>query len=116
MINYAENLDYRFGDYGGELIEQVSSKLGNSFTPKYNKSGVTFYGTNGRILKLVNRSTMLEVEFNVPVTKVLGVSVLTDNEAIDKHMGTCRWIYRGDSLFTILELVEEAKDNYNLYG
>ena len=55
---------------------------------------------------------MFEVEFNVPVPKIEGVITLTEKEAKEKKMGTCRWIYKGDSINNILELVEKAKLEY----
>lgn len=97
-----------------EIIDKVSSILGNSFTPKYNKTGVSFYGTNGRILKLVSRVTRLELEFNTWISENPEVLVLSDNKARQKNMGTCRWIYRGENLNTVLDLVKEAKNNYDL--
>ncbi|MDI3477787.1 MAG: hypothetical protein PWQ59_1312 [Thermoanaerobacterium sp.] len=101
-----------FGNHGNELIDKVQQKLGSRFTPKYNKSGVTFFGSNGRILKLVYNKTFLHVEFNVPVSQVKGLTILTKKEAQNKKMGTCQWIYKGDSLSTVLDLVEEAVKKY----
>lgn len=114
MEDCAKDLDYCFGGFGDEIIGKVSCILGNSFTPKYNKTGVTFYGTNGRILKLVSRVTRLEVEFNTWLAEHPEVIVLSDNEAREKKMGTCRWIYKGDNLDKVLDLVKEAKVNHNL--
>ncbi|MCC5910862.1 MAG: hypothetical protein JJT76_10540 [Clostridiaceae bacterium] len=107
-----ESIDYSFGDHREEIINKIGCKLGSIFTPKYNKTGVTFVGSKGRILKVVKRKKNLEVEFNVPVTKLPGVIILNDKEAIEKKMGTCRWIYKGDNLHIVLKLVEEAKNNY----
>ncbi|MEW6623952.1 MAG: PIN domain-containing protein [Bacillota bacterium] len=110
-----ENLnlsDICFGNHGVELIDKVQQKLGSRFTPKYNKSGVTFFSSNGRILKLVYAKSRLHVEFNVPVSQVNGLTVLTKKEAQNKNMGTCQWIYKGDSVSTVLDLVEEAVKKY----
>jgi len=59
-----------FGNHGQDLVEKIQVKLGSRFKPKYNKSGVTFFGPKGRILKLVNTRSFLHVEFNVPVSNV----------------------------------------------
>ena len=48
----------------------------------------------------------------MPVTTVDGLTVLTREEAREKKMGTCQWIYKGDSLMTVLELVDEAVSKY----
>lgn len=101
-----------FDNYSQHLVEKIQAKLGAEFEPKYNKSGVTFFGPRGRILKLVNTRSYLHVEFNVPVTTVDGLTVLTREEAREKKMGTCQWIYKGDSLMTVLELVDEAVSKY----
>lgn len=101
-----------FGNHSQDLVEKIQVKLGEKFKPKYNKSGVTFFGARGRILKLVNTRSYLHVEFNVPVTNVDGLTVLTREEAREKKMGTCQWIYKGDSLITVLELVDEAVGKY----
>lgn len=111
-ISIDKSIDYCFGDYGEEIISKIASILGISFTPKYNTTGVTYYGNKGRILKVVKRQRYLEVEFNVPVSEVLDLAVLTEEERIDKHMGTCRWVYKGDNLTTVLKLVEEAAEKY----
>jgi len=101
-----------FDNHSQHLVEKIQAKLGAEFEPKYNKSGVTFFGPRGRILKLVNTRSYLHVEFNVPVTTVDGLTVLTREEAREKKMGTCQWIYKGDSLMTVLELVDEAVSKY----
>lgn len=100
------------GDYGEGINSKVASLLGSSFTPKYNKTGVTYFGENGRILKVVNRQNELEIQFNVPVLEVPGLTVLTEKERIKKKMGTCQWIYKGDNLSAALKLVEEAAKKY----
>ena len=84
------SIHYRFGDYGEEIIDRIASKLGNSLVPRYNKTGVTFFGYKGRILKIVKKQKNLEIEFNAPVTKVPGVVVLSDKEARDNY----EYIYR----------------------
>jgi hypothetical protein len=104
---------YRFLNHGNELIDRIQGKIGNQFSPSFNNSGVTFFGPGGRrILKMVDNSRWLKFEFNVGVSKVEGLTILTENEARDKHMGTCRWIYKGNSLETVLSLVDEAVENY----
>lgn len=107
-----KSIDYYFGDYTEEIINKIGSVLGNSFNPKYNKTGVTYVGSKGRILKIVKKRENLEVEFNVPVTNVPNLIVLTEQERIEKHMGRCQWIYKGDDLSTVLKLVEEAAKKY----
>lgn len=113
--NYINDTDMRFGNYGRDFFERVRQILGSEFEPKYNKSGITFFGVKGRILKLVYSNTSLYVEFNVPVTPVRGLKILTEKEAYDKKMGTCRWIYKGDSITTVLNLIEESVRKYHLY-
>lgn len=54
----------------------------------------------------------LKVELNVPVTKVDGLTILTKEEAKGKKMGTCQWVYRGNSLDTAMTLIKEAKETY----
>lgn len=51
----------------------------------------------------------LKVEFNVPVTKVEGLTILTKEEA-RKKMGMP--IYEGTSLDTVINLIQEAKDTF----
>lgn len=97
-----------FGNHSQDLVEKIQDKLGAEFKPKYNKTGVTFFGRRGRILKLVNTRSYLHVEFNVPVIYVDGLMVLTKEEAREKKMGTCQWIFKGDSLMTVLKFVNEA--------
>jgi hypothetical protein len=102
--------NYRFYNYGEELVEKVLAVLGPDFIPEYNKTGVTFFRGLSRILKIVNAVNVLKFEFNVPVTKVAGLTVLTKEEAKVKKMGTCQWIYQGESLDTAMKLVQEAKN------
>lgn len=102
--------NYRFYNYREELVEKVQAVLGPSFLPEYNRTGVTFFEGLNRILKLVNAVNLLKIEFNVPVTKVEGLTVLTKEEAKANKMGTCQWIYQGKSLDTAMNLVQEAKD------
>ncbi len=101
-----------FGTVGIELFQRIKNILGPEFKPKYNNTGITFYGHKGRILKLVYSKTKLYIEFNVPVSRVDGLIILTDKERREKKMGTCQWIYKGDSLTTVLKLVEEALVKY----
>jgi len=107
-----KSIDYYFGEHTEEIKNKIDLLLGSSFSPKYNKTGVTYFGGKGRILKIVKRRKYLEVEFNVPVTTVIGLLVLTEQERREKKMGTCQWIYKGDSLSTVLMLVEEAVGKY----
>lgn len=94
---------------------KVALALGNSFSPYFRKTGVTFFGSMGRILNVVNKLKILEIEFNVPVAGVSDVEILTEKQAREKKMGTCRWIYRGESLPE--DLLREAKTNYQkLFG
>jgi hypothetical protein len=102
--------NYRFYNHREELVEKVQAVLGPDFQPEYRKTGVTFFHGLSRDLKLVNAVNVLKIEFNVPVTKVDGLTVLTKEEAKAKKMGTCQWIYEGKSLDTAMKLVQEAKD------
>lgn len=106
--------NYQFYHYGEDLVDTVLALLGPDFGPIYNKSGVTIYGGVNRILKLVNAVNYLKIEFNVPVTRVDGLTVLTKEEAKAKTMGTCQWIYKGESLDTAMNLVKEAKEKFIL--
>jgi hypothetical protein len=109
------DIDYKFGDYNEELINKVAAALGDSFIPYFRKTGVTFFGSMGRILKIVKKHKILEIEFNVPVSNAPDVEILTEKQAREKKMGTCRWIYRGESLPE--DLLREAKTNYQkLFG
>ena len=103
---------YRFLNHGNELIDKVQTKIGNQFSPTYNQSGVTFFGPKGRILKMVTNSRRLYFEFNVDVPRVEGLEVLTETEAKEKHMGSCRWIYKGNSLDQVFYLIECAVEKY----
>lgn len=110
-LEIKNNTSYDFGDYNESLVKQISFILGDYFTPHYRKSGVTFFGENGkRILKMVKKQKCIEIEFNVPVTEIYGLKVLSVNEAKEKKMGTCRWIYKGDSVPS--NLVEEARRKF----
>lgn len=99
-------------NHGNELIDKIQDKLGIQFLPTYNLSGITFFGPKGRILKMVNNGRWLYIEFNVDVPKVDGLTILTEIEAKEKHMGTCRWIYKGNSLDQVLYLIEQALEKY----
>jgi hypothetical protein len=79
------------------------------FMEKENKSGITFFGDNKtRLLKMVETKKGLRIEFNVPVPKVDGLQTLSEEDAKEKHMGTCRWIYTGDNVEDVKKLVKEA--------
>lgn len=112
VINNQNIVSYKFYDYGEELVDKVLVLLGSGFHPKCNKTGITFYRGEKRILKLVNLMNAIKVEFNVPVTKVEELTILTKEEAKEKKMGTCQWIYKGTSLDTVMILIEEAKEVY----
>ena len=112
VVDSNKTFTYKFYHYGEELIEKVHVLLGSEFNPKYNKTGITFYRGEKRILKLVNLMNALKVEFNVPVAKVEGLTTLTKEEAKGNKMGTCQWIYKGKSLDTAMTLIEEAKEVY----
>lgn len=104
---------YKFLNHGNELIVKIQDKLGSQFLPSYNYSGVTFFGPGRRrILKMVDNGRWLKFEFNVPVPSVEGLTLLTENEAREMHMGTCRWVYKGNSLDTVFCLVERAIENF----
>ncbi|MCY6483858.1 hypothetical protein OW763_05780 [Clostridium aestuarii] len=111
-ISADKSKDYYFEDYAEKIISQIGSILGNSFKPKYNKTGVTYNGHKGKILKVVKKRKHLEVEFNVPVTNLPGLIILNEKERIEKKMGKCQWIYKGDDISTVLKLVEEAAEKY----
>jgi len=107
--NKQNETSYQFLHYGEELIEKVHASLGPDFTPEYRATGVTFYHGFNRILKLVSATNHLKVEYNVQVPKVDDLIVLTKEEAKEKKMGTCQWIYKGRSLDMAMHLVREAK-------
>ncbi|WP_077618363.1 hypothetical protein [Bacillus sinesaloumensis] len=103
---------YRFLNHGNELIDSIQRKIGQQFLPTYNQTGVTFFGPKGRILKMVNNSRWIYFEFNVAVPPSEGLIIFSESEAREKHMGTCRWVYKGNSLDQVYKLVEEALENY----
>jgi hypothetical protein len=85
----------------------------DKFKKKENNSGITFFGTEGtRAFKVIQAKKGVKLELNVPVTNVEGLIILSEKEATEKHMGTCRWIYIGDNLDTIKELIKEAVEKY----
>lgn len=87
---------------------------------KFNEagSGVSIFDNGGgrgtRLLKVVKSQKGLRVEFNVNVdSKLKDVPasekiVYSDKEAKDKHMGTCQWIYAGNDLNVLKELIQIA--------
>ncbi|MDF2615429.1 MAG: hypothetical protein K0Q47_84 [Sedimentibacter sp.] len=92
-------------------IEKIIPK--DKFKSKTNNSGVTFFGTEGtRAFKVVKAKKGVKLELNVPVSKVENLTILTEKEASEKHMGTCRWIYIGDDIKTIKNLIKEAVEKY----
>jgi hypothetical protein len=93
------------------LVEKVQAILGSDFIPDPINTGVIFYHGLNRILKPVIQVNHLKVEFNVSITNVEGLIVLTKEEARAKKMGTFR-IYQGKSLDTEMKLVQEAKEVY----
>lgn len=94
------------------VVGMAQEILGLGFSPKENKSGVTFFGSKGRILMVKTNKTFAHIEFNAPVMPVPGVNILSEKESREKSMGTCRWIYKGTDLKTVEQLIREAKDNY----
>lgn len=111
MIN--ENKVVRSVDnYFTTVVNIAKDILGIGFSPKENLSGITFWGSKGRIIKVVKTMKSATVEFNVPVVKVPGLIILSDKEARGKSMGTCRWIYKGTDLDIIEKLIRESLNNY----
>lgn len=110
--NLSMDYKYKFQNHGNELIEWVQEALGDRFHPEPCLTGVTFYGNKGRILKMVHKSKWLYFEFNVPVPAVDQLTIYSEKEAREKHMGTCRWLYKGDSLTTVFDLIGEAVQRY----
>ncbi|GEM_PF-6574757 len=81
----------------------------DKFKEKENNSGITFFGTEGtRTFKFIETKKGFKIELNVAVSEVDGLTSLTEKEASDKHMGTCRWIYIGDNTATAVKLIDEA--------
>ncbi|WP_042458988.1 GIY-YIG nuclease family protein [Neobacillus dielmonensis] len=101
---------YTFFTFGNELIDKIHSVLGEHISYQERNTGVTFYRGMTRILKIKDSAANLIVEFNVPVEKVEGLTILTKKEAQQKKYGTCQWIYKGKSLDTVLRLVNEVKE------
>lgn len=80
-----------------------------AFVEKENNSGSSFFGPGRtRLLKLVKIKTGYKLELNVEVKKVENLTVLTEKEAKEKHMGSCRWLYSGTDDKVTKALVDEA--------
>jgi len=99
-------------DFNFELNKSIAESL-KDFDARANNSGVTYFGKTGRILKVIETKKGLKVEFNCAVSSMDGVITLTENEASEKHMGSCQWIYSGIDLNIITGLIEECILNYN---
>lgn len=97
-----------------EALKVIRSTVpADKFSEKENKSGYTWFGeSRTRLLKIVETKRGLRIEFNVPVSNVEGLTILTEQEAKEKHMGTCRWIYSGDDIETVALLIEEAIEGF----
>lgn len=94
-----------------DAIKAANSK--HKFTENDTASGQSIFGPERtRLLKLVKTRTGFILELNVEVKPVEGLKVLTPEEAKQKHMGTCRWIYTGSDEKVIKNLVMEAVNNF----
>lgn len=100
-------------DVSNEIKNEIERIIINhKFQAKSNGSGVTYFGESGRILKVIDSKKGLKIEFNSAISQMDGVTILTENEASEKHMGTCRWIYVGNDINIIAGLIEECIENY----
>ncbi|MBZ4649238.1 hypothetical protein [Thermosipho sp. (in: thermotogales)] len=100
-----------------EVLEKILKLIDNSEDIKFievkNKSGSSIFDSNKiRLLKVVKTKSGYKIEFNVHVSSVEGMKILTDEEAKEKHMGTAKWIYSGNDFKVIEKLVLEAIENY----
>ena len=91
----------------------IISDLLRNFEGRTNNSGITYFGTTGRIAKVSDSKNGMKIEFNSEVSPMDGVVTLTANEASEKHMGSCRWIYTGNDINIMTGLIEECIANYN---
>lgn len=95
-----------------DVVGLIESILGEKFKPKHLQKGITYWNNKNRILKIVISKRNFKVEFNVNVSLLDGVTYYNQEERVAKHLGTCMYIYEGNSLDTVLELVKEARNNY----
>lgn len=105
-------------DQAWDIIQEMVP-LGSKFQVKEAGSGNSIFDLGGgrgtRLLKLVQSKKGLRVEFNVKSVEDALKEVpandkitYTEQEAKDKHMGTCQWIYTGSDLNVLRKLVEAA--------
>lgn len=103
---------------GEEIYEKTLSQIRDlvkegQFVEKKNASGHSFFGpSKTRLLKLVKIKSGHKLEFNVEVPTADEMQVLTLEQAKEKHMGTCRWIYNGKDERMIEKLVKHAVKNF----
>jgi hypothetical protein len=96
------------------VLAEIRKIVPKQFEEKENKSGVTWFGPNRtRLLKVVETKKGLRIEFNVEVDKeVPGMTYYTKEQAKEKHMGTCRWIYSGGDMEVVKNLVKQAIEGF----
>ena len=103
---------FEFMGHGFNLIKVVNRILGDEFEPSFSESGVTFYHKNGKaILKLVDSSKYIEVEFMISVPTIPGVTDLS-KESLEDYHGEGHWVYRGDNVDDVVMLAEVAIQNF----
>ena len=101
------------GLFGKAMKEFEAAIPEDKFKAKENNSGVTYFGAEGtRIFKIIETKKGFKIEFNVAVSPVEGLTTLTEAEAAEKHMGTCRWIYIGTDIQIAKKLIEEAVQKF----
>lgn len=96
------------------VLEEIRKIIPSNFSAKENKSGVTWFGPNRtRLLKVVETKKGIRIEFNVEVdSHVPGMVTYTPEEAKEKHMGTCRWVYSGGDIEVVKKLVKQAVEGF----
>lgn len=96
------------------ILEEIRKIIPKEFSEKENKSGVTWFGPKRtRLLKVVETKKGIRIEFNVEVdSNVPGMITYTKEEAKEKHMGTCRWIYTGGDMELVKKLVKQAVERF----
>lgn len=102
------------------LVDQMVPK--DKFRFNQATSGLSIFDNGGgrgtRLLKVVESKKGLRVEFNVDVEKVLKEKAPNDNitftekQAKEKHMGTCRWIYTGNDINVLKQLITLALSGF----
>jgi hypothetical protein len=109
-VNIVEEAKEGKQDLFVNVLAEIRKIVPQDFSEKENKSGVTWFGPNRtRLLKVVETKKGMRIEFNVEVNKdITGMTYYTKEQAKEKHMGTCRWIYSGGDMEVVKELVKQA--------